>query len=54
MQIGNKDLVGRKNRESLVGGGMVILKKWKEASIVEEEKVQRKARGMWFERNLER
>lgn len=47
-------MVGRKNIEFLVGGGMVILKKWKEASVVEEEKVKRKPRGMWVERNLEK
>lgn len=34
-------MAGRKNIESLVGGGMVVLKKWKAASVVEEEKVKR-------------
>lgn len=34
----------------LGGRGTVILKKWKEATAVEEEKVQKRPRGMWFER----
>lgn len=49
-----KDLVGRKNRESLVGEGLVILKKWKEACVVEEEKVKKNSIRVWFEKNLER
>ena len=48
-QIGHKRPCGQEEQWVLVGGGMVILKKWREATAVEEEKVQKRPRGLWFE-----